>query len=61
MIMLVDNPHWVINIDVDEMKGNKTVTLTVYNLTVGELLDDNEDSLFLCEGLLETKNLMLNS
>ena len=32
-----DDDHWVINIDVDEMTRNKTVTLTVYNLTVEEL------------------------
>ena len=39
-----DNHHWVINIDVDEMTRNKTVTLTVYNLAVGELLDNNGSS-----------------
>ena len=33
-----DNHHWVITIDVDEMTRNKTVTLTVYNLIVGQLL-----------------------
>ena len=51
-----DNPHWVINIDVDEMTRNKTVTLTVYNLEVGGTGSSSS-----CGGLIEAQNLTLTS